>query len=130
MVASNINANPQLNTTVVVVIVVVDRNDNPPVFSPDQYSVSISENKTSPAFVLRVTAMDDDEPMVSHTRCLWSCLMAFVLFTQTSNSEITFSVDAQGIPFSIGPVSGELILASSLDREDEPFYNVRMICLE
>ena len=64
VVASNIDATPQRNTTVTVVINVQDANDNPPVFSPAQYNVNISENNTSPDLVLTVTAMDGDEPMV------------------------------------------------------------------
>ncbi|XP_054424268.1 protocadherin gamma-B6 isoform X10 [Pteronotus mesoamericanus] len=52
---------PPQSATVPVEIFVRDTNDNPPVFSKDEYRVSISENLLPGSSVLKVTATDQDE---------------------------------------------------------------------
>lgn len=65
VVASNINAAPQLNTTVTVAINILDANDNRPTLKQTEYTEIVSENTTSPTVVLVLEATDDDQPMVS-----------------------------------------------------------------
>ncbi|XP_036918491.1 protocadherin gamma-B6 isoform X14 [Sturnira hondurensis] len=52
---------PPRSATVRVEIFVRDTNDNPPVFSKDEYRVSISENLSPGSSIMQVTATDQDE---------------------------------------------------------------------
>ena len=51
---------PRLNAYTNLTVIVVDRNDNTPVFSPPSYAPSILENPTADFAVVQVTATDSD----------------------------------------------------------------------
>ncbi|XP_014649310.1 PREDICTED: protocadherin gamma-B6 [Ceratotherium simum simum] len=52
---------PPRSATVRIEIFVRDTNDNPPVFSKDEYRITVSENLPPGSSVLQVTATDQDE---------------------------------------------------------------------
>ena len=93
---------PPLTTTVFVRVMVLDMNDNPPVFNQSSYSVSLFENTSMGALVhvAEVTDLDAD-------------------------STHTFSIS--GAVFSIGETSGEVRLAGILDREMQASLTVEMV---
>ena len=93
---------PSLSSTLLVVIVVTDVNDNPPLFSQDGYSISISESHPVNSSLLMLTASDRDVG---------------------SNAELVYSLAPSG-PFLILPQTSDIILAQSLDYETTSQYNI------
>lgn len=63
--ASNVGADPPLNTTVDVTITILDVNDNKPSFTSSIYTKMITENSPAPVEIFSLIASDDDQPMVS-----------------------------------------------------------------
>ncbi|XP_078660403.1 protocadherin Fat 4-like isoform X2 [Branchiostoma floridae x Branchiostoma belcheri] len=87
------------NDTATVVVSVQDINDNPPVFTPDQYLSTIFENITIGTTVLTVNATDHD--------------------TDPANREINFSIVSgnDDSVFSINPVSGAVTVLKEIDYD-------------
>ncbi|XP_031221347.1 protocadherin gamma-B6 isoform X10 [Mastomys coucha] len=59
---------PPRSATTQIEISVKDINDNPPVFSKEEYRISVSENLSPGSSVLRVTATDEDEGVNAEIR--------------------------------------------------------------
>lgn len=55
------NGKPPLSDTTDVEIVIIDVNDNPPIFSQTSYASSIMENSASGTSVVRIQASDPDQ---------------------------------------------------------------------
>ncbi|GFQ74088.1 fat-like cadherin-related tumor suppressor homolog [Trichonephila clavata] len=96
-----------------VTIIVVDTNDNDPVFDSDVYSVSVAENIEPGATILKVVATDAD----------------------TSNDGFLsyhFGPDADNVVniFQLDPISGWISTMISLDREDTAFYNFTVVAFD
>lgn len=51
---------PALSASQILTIIVLDVNDEPPVFTEYQYQASVSENKAPGEFVIKITATDKD----------------------------------------------------------------------
>ncbi|XP_053768336.1 protocadherin gamma-B6 isoform X16 [Desmodus rotundus] len=100
---------PPRSATVRVEIFVRDTNDNPPVFSKDEYRVSISENLPPGSSILQVTATDQDEG---------------------DNAEIHYyfrSTDQRTRHmFSLGEKTGMIKNNQSLDFEDMERYTMEV----
>ncbi|XP_037658056.1 protocadherin gamma-B5 isoform X21 [Choloepus didactylus] len=96
---------PPLSSTAQILILVVDANDNPPVFSQDVYRVSLQENVPPGTSVLRVRATDQDEGV---------------------NAEVSYAFAAQSahIQFSLDHDSGEMQTLSTLDFEEIKKYSM------
>nr|XP_058142043.1 protocadherin gamma-B4 isoform X21 [Dasypus novemcinctus] len=96
---------PPLSSTAQILVLVVDANDNAPVFSQDVYRVSLRENVPPGTSVLRVTATDRDEG---------------------GNAEITYAFAAQSahLQFSLNHKSGEMKTLSTLDFEEIKKYSM------
>ena len=60
----NADSDYQLSSTTKVIVTVVDVNDKIPQFSQTSYQSSISELASNETFILKVSATDEDEPMV------------------------------------------------------------------
>ena len=92
----------------VMTIVVQDNNDNPPLFSNDEYFVTISELTETGYPILQLRAYDID--------------------SLRQNTEFEFSLvseEGEGVSdFSIHPSTGELIVAQSLDYETQNLYAI------
>ncbi|KAL5011978.1 hypothetical protein ScPMuIL_010529 [Solemya velum] len=96
---------PQLSSTCVLNITVVDTNNQKPYFPPT-YPVNISEGLEMGSLIAWVTATDVDEnPPLTYS------------FRQQYN-EGTFSID---------PFSGKITLAKALDRELQEQYELRIL---
>ncbi|TSK45899.1 Protocadherin gamma-A11 [Bagarius yarrelli] len=98
---------PQKTSTIKINIVVLDANDNAPVFSESVYKVSLAENTSKGSIILRVSATDAD---------------------QGTNGEITysFSQSSDGILdlFDINSATGAISLQGLLDYEKTKKYDV------
>ncbi|XP_073775592.1 cadherin-23 isoform X3 [Danio rerio] len=95
--------NPSLNSTVPVIIELIDQNDNPPEFSLPSYIVNIPENIVAGATVLFVNATDLD---------------ASREFGQTS---LIYSLQGSS-QFRLNTRSGEITTTALLDREMKSEY--------
>uniref|UniRef100_A0A4W5RK49 Si:ch73-379j16.2 n=1 Tax=Hucho hucho TaxID=62062 RepID=A0A4W5RK49_9TELE len=100
--------NPQRSGTLNVTIVVLDSNDNRPVFSQDTYNVRIQENIGVGTVVIRVNASDPDEG---------------------SNSEVEFSLGktlrrkVYDI-FELDRLTGDIRVKGEVDFEDTEVYKL------
>ena len=93
----------------VVTVKVSDRNDNPPVFQPDQFKASVKENSGAGASVLQVTATDPDAG---------------------ANGKIKYSLSMTFDLFTIDPNTGEVTTTASLDREKTPSYDLNVMATD
>ena len=92
------NGNPQLTGTAAVIIEILDRNDNTPNFSQNDYNISISENTPVGEEVLQVEATDQDAGL---------------------NGALMFAIVAGNSlgHFTINASSGSILVSEDLDRE-------------
>ncbi|NWR94358.1 PCDBG protein, partial [Furnarius figulus] len=92
---------PPRSGTAQVRIVVVDANDNIPVFEREIYQVRLAENSSPEQLVVRVAAADPDEGSYGEVR---------YTFTQTSERSRQL--------FQLNPATGEIRVAGNLDFEE------------
>lgn len=88
-------------------LIIVDENDNAPIFDKDFYSINITENTPKNSPLLRFHALDLDEE-------------------NTSNSRIEYHLDDQTL-FSLNSSTGELFLIGELNREEKSSYEFDII---
>ncbi|XP_037117182.1 protocadherin beta-16-like isoform X9 [Syngnathus acus] len=98
---------PQLTGTMRVEIVVLDSNDNAPVFTQEIYKVTVMETATKGTFMCTVSAVDADEG--SNGRVSYS---------------ITNTVDDVPVTFEIDEKSGAVSLIGRLDYEKVAHYEI------
>ena len=99
---SNIPGNPRLSSTGTLSVLVEDENDNAPVFSQTQYSLSVLENSEAGTLLARLAATDSDSGI---------------------NGEIRYSLKGEDAEsFSIDESTGDLASRRSLDREQKEVY--------
>ncbi|XP_035034564.2 protocadherin-16 [Hippoglossus stenolepis] len=96
---------PQRSSSVAAVITIGDVNDNPPVFSSAEYTVSLSEGAAAGTEIIRLTATDPD-----------STPNAEVQYTISSGNEVNL--------FSMDQWTGALRLQQALDREHQSTHVV------
>ncbi|XP_029375177.1 protocadherin-16 [Echeneis naucrates] len=96
---------PQRSSSVAAVINIGDVNDNPPVFSRAEYTVSLSEGAAAGTEIIRLTATDPD-----------SAPNAEVQYTISSGDEVNL--------FTINQWTGALRLQRALDREHQSTHIV------
>ena len=98
---------PQRSGTAVIRVIVLDANDNLPVFSETIYKVSLPENSHLGTVVVTVTATDADEG---------------------ANGEVTYEFshisDKAVRLFSIDKVTGEIKVIGPIDYEDKYEYEL------
>ncbi|XP_009332601.1 PREDICTED: protocadherin beta-15-like [Pygoscelis adeliae] len=92
---------PPRSGTAQVRIVVLDANDNIPVFGREVYEVRLAENSPAKQLVVRVAAADPDEGSNGKVR---------YAFTQTSERSRQL--------FELNPATGEIRVAGNLDFEE------------
>ena len=92
-----------------VVVTVLDRNDNPPEFIPDdQYSVQINETDSSDMMssVVTIQIMDADSPPNSASDfSILTPSTPFALRAITENSAVVYVEDADAIDFESGTIT-------------------------
>ncbi|XP_029303816.1 protocadherin-16 [Cottoperca gobio] len=96
---------PQRSSNVAAVITIGDVNDNPPVFSRAEYTVSLSEGAAAGTEIIRLTATDPD-----------STPNAEVQYTISSGDEVNL--------FTMDQWTGALRLQRALDREHQSSHIV------
>uniref|UniRef100_A0A8D2DD36 Protocadherin gamma subfamily A, 4 n=1 Tax=Sciurus vulgaris TaxID=55149 RepID=A0A8D2DD36_SCIVU len=103
------SGHPPRSGSIKIGIIVVDANDNPPVFSQDVYRVSLREDVPPGTSVLRVMATDQDEGI---------------------NAEFTYSflgvADKAQRVFYLDPNTGNIITHQSLDFEEVERYTMKV----
>nr|XP_061793023.1 protocadherin alpha-C2-like [Nerophis lumbriciformis] len=105
---------PVRSGTLPIKIIVMDVNDNTPVFSKSLYKVRVSENAPEGSFVIKLNATDSDEGM---------------------NSKIMYSLIKRGNNdpsnvFNLNAETGEITVKGILDYEDTPAYEVRIQAMD
>uniref|UniRef100_A0A8C4SHR3 Cadherin domain-containing protein n=1 Tax=Erpetoichthys calabaricus TaxID=27687 RepID=A0A8C4SHR3_ERPCA len=98
---------PQRSGTIEINIIVLDANDNPPVFTQKVYKAALPEDSLVGSVVIRVNATDADKDTNGQIKYLLSHL--------TDN--------AQEI-FKINPDSGEIKLTGPIDYENAKNYEI------
>ncbi|XP_065814704.1 protocadherin gamma-A11-like isoform X9 [Labrus bergylta] len=99
---------PRRSGTVVIHVIVLDANDNVPVFSQTVYKASLPENSPLDTLVITVSATDADEGL---------------------NGEITYGFDDvsdDNQVFSLDSKTGEIKVAGSIDYEKESSYEMQI----
>lgn len=107
--------NPGRFSVAAVEVFVEDLNDNTPIWDQELYSVSIVENATVGSGILQVLATDRDQEVITADDAF-------------GNGHVTYSI-TQGDPannFDVNPDTGLVSVASSLDRETYPEYNLTL----
>lgn len=96
---------PPLSSTMDVMMVVLDVNDNTPSFSQNIYDIEIGENTLTGTDVIQVFATDADEG---------------------TNGQIRFSISGgnTNMDFRIDSVTGAISVARQLDREARSSYSL------
>ncbi|XP_012862492.1 protocadherin Fat 4 [Echinops telfairi] len=94
---------PSLSSSTEVVVMVLDINDNNPVFAQTLYKVEINENTLTGTDIIQVYAADGDEGTNGQVR--------FGIVDGNANQE-----------FRIDSVTGAITVAKPLDREKTPAY--------
>ncbi|XP_025023958.1 protocadherin Fat 2 [Python bivittatus] len=102
---------PKLTGTVQLVIVVLDVNDNPPVFNPSVYKVKLLENAAVGTLIIKVNATDLDDGMNKE-----------IDYSFTNHVPLNF----QNI-FSINSNTGEVIVEGRVDFEDLSIYDLQIV---
>ncbi|XP_072134760.1 cadherin EGF LAG seven-pass G-type receptor 2 isoform X3 [Mobula birostris] len=94
---------PAMRTPIDIQIVVLDVNDNPPVFEKDEFDIFVDENSPIGLVVSRITATDPDEG---------------------TNAQIMYQIVEGNIPevFQLDIFSGELTALMDLDYESKSEY--------
>nr|XP_029134918.1 protocadherin gamma-A11-like isoform X11 [Labrus bergylta] len=99
---------PRRSGTVVIHVIVLDANDNVPVFSQTVYKASLPENSPLDTLLITVSATDADEGL---------------------NGEITYGFDDvsdDNQVFSLDSKTGEIKVAGSIDYEKESSYEMQI----
>ncbi|XP_052005733.1 protocadherin alpha-2-like [Xyrauchen texanus] len=100
--------NPQRSGTLNVTVVVLDNNDNRPVFSQDIYSTSLKENTQVGTLVIQVQASDED---------------------YGSNGEVTYAFGSDQNTkvydmFSLDKLTGDIRVKGNVDYEENSIYKL------
>ncbi|XP_059202402.1 protocadherin gamma-A11-like isoform X20 [Centropristis striata] len=101
--------NPQKSGSVKINVVVLDANDNAPVFSQAIYRVTVPENASRGTVILRVSATDNDKG---------------------ANDEVVYSfsqhTDTASSLFNMDPHTGEMTVVGVLDYEKAKHYEINI----
>ncbi|XP_049761329.1 protocadherin-23 isoform X1 [Elephas maximus indicus] len=99
---------PALSSSQTLTITVLDVNDEAPVFKQHLYNASVKENQNPGEFVTRVEAMDRDSGI---------------------NSKLQFEIlpGASFGLFEINPDTGEVVTTTTLDREVQEVFTLRVL---
>ena len=102
--------NPARSSFVTITVLVLDVNDNSPVFSLSSYSLNVSEAASTNSIIYSMSASDSDDG---------------------TNGVVSFSIQSfirgDNTHFTLNPFDGAMQTASSLDRETENLYKMVVI---
>ncbi|NXR07729.1 PCDG7 protein, partial [Semnornis frantzii] len=100
---------PARTGTARIRVVVLDSNDNAPVFSPAEYTIRVPEDVPVGSALTTVTATDPDEGMNGHVK--------YSLKKITEKASKIFELDSE---------TGAITLVQSLDFEEGRFYELEV----
>ncbi|NXC72840.1 PCD23 protein, partial [Anhinga anhinga] len=100
------DGSPALSSTQVLTIIVLDVNDEIPVFLKQLYETAVRENQDPGEFVIKVEAVDRDAGLNS--------LLRYEIFPGSGYEKFKMNSD-----------SGELITTASLDRETQEVFIIK-----
>ncbi|NWX69921.1 PCD23 protein, partial [Alca torda] len=100
------DGSPALSATQVLTIIVLDVNDETPIFLKQLYETAVRENQDPGEFVLKVEAVDRDAGLNS--------LLRYEILPGTGYEK-----------FKMNPDSGELVTTASLDRETQEVFSIK-----
>ncbi|NXY24023.1 PCD23 protein, partial [Atrichornis clamosus] len=100
------DGSPALSATQVLTIVVLDVNDETPIFLKQLYKTAVHENRDPGEFVIKVEAVDRDAGLNS--------LLQYEILPGTGYEKFKMNSD-----------SGELVTAASLDRETQEVFSIK-----
>ncbi|NWT53350.1 PCD23 protein, partial [Erythrocercus mccallii] len=100
------DGSPALSATQVLTIIVLDVNDETPVFLKQLYETTVHENRDPGEFVIRVEAVDRDAGLNS--------LLQYEILPGAGYEKFKMNSD-----------SGELLTAASLDRETQEVFSIK-----
>ncbi|NXG26772.1 PCD23 protein, partial [Grallaria varia] len=100
------DGSPALSAKQVLTIVVLDVNDETPVFTKQLYETAVHENKDPGEFVIKVEAVDRDAGL---NALLWYEILPGIGYEK----------------FKMNSSSGELVTTASLDRETQEFFSIK-----
>ncbi|XP_036097848.1 protocadherin gamma-A3-like [Molossus molossus] len=108
LIASD-GGDPVHSGTLCIQVIVLDANDNPPVFTQSEYQVSVQENFPVGTRLLTVNATDPDEGF---------------------NAQVSYMLDKMpgkiAEIFYLNSVTGDISILKSLDYEDARFYEIKI----
>ncbi|XP_014745788.1 PREDICTED: protocadherin-23 [Sturnus vulgaris] len=102
------DGSPALSATQVLTIIVLDVNDETPVFLKQLYETEVHENRDPGEFVIRVEAVDRDAGLNS--------FLQYEILPGTGYEKFKMNSD-----------SGELVTAASLDREAQEVFSIKVL---
>ncbi|XP_075606799.1 protocadherin-23 [Balearica regulorum gibbericeps] len=102
------DGSPALSTTQVLTIVVLDVNDETPIFLKQLYETAVRENEDPGEFVIKVEAVDRDAGLNS--------LLRYEILPGTGYEKFRMNSD-----------SGELVTTASLDREIQEVFSIKVL---
>ncbi|XP_023781527.1 protocadherin-23 [Cyanistes caeruleus] len=102
------DGSPALSATQVLTVVVLDVNDETPIFLKQLYETAVHENRDPGEFVVRVEAVDQDAGLNS--------LLQYEILPGAGYEK-----------FKMNSVSGELVTAASLDRETQEVFSIKVL---
>ncbi|XP_064452111.1 protocadherin gamma-A3 isoform X20 [Mirounga angustirostris] len=108
LIASD-GGNPVLSGNLCIQVVVLDANDNPPVFTQPEYQVSVPENLPVGTTLLTVNATDPDEG--------FNAQVSYILDKMPGNIAQMFDLNS---------MTGDISILKSLDYEDATFYEIKI----
>ncbi|NXY31090.1 PCD23 protein, partial [Pomatorhinus ruficollis] len=100
------DGSPALSATQVLTIIVLDVNDETPIFLKQPYETAVHENRNPGEFVIRVEAVDRDAGLNS--------LLQYEILPGAGYEKFKMNLD-----------DGELVTAASLDRETQEVFSIK-----
>ncbi|KFQ11464.1 Protocadherin-23, partial [Haliaeetus albicilla] len=100
------DGSPALSATQVLTIIVLDVNDETPIFLKQLYETTVRENQHPGEFVIKVEAVDRDTGLNS--------LLQYEILPGTGYEKFKMNSD-----------SGELVTTASLDRETQEVFSIK-----
>ncbi|XP_039240587.1 protocadherin-23 isoform X2 [Pipra filicauda] len=102
------DGSPALSATQVLTIIVLDVNDEIPIFTKQLYETAVHENQDPGEFVIKVEAVDRDAGLNS---LLWYKILPGIGYEK----------------FKMNLSSGELVTTASLDRETQEVFSIKVL---
>lgn len=105
------HGDPPKSSSCIVDVIISDQNDNRPVFEQTVYNASVHEDASRGTNILEVSAVDDDignNAVVNY-------------FITAGNTRAAFAINKD---------LGQIVVASSLDRETQDYYQLKIRALD